>query len=38
MMKIRNLKLVAMLEYQNAKFFQQDYTPNWPEEFFVINN
>ena len=37
MIKIPNLKLVIMLEYQNSKIiFAKGYIPNWPEEFFVI--
>ena len=37
MTKIRNFKLVIMLEYQNYKnFFANSYTPNWSEEVFVI--
>ena len=37
MMKILNLKLVILLEYQNIKtFFAKGYVPNWPEEVFVI--
>ena len=33
MIKIRNLKLVIILEYQNIKMFlQKNYTPNWSEE------
>ena len=35
MKKIRNL--VILLEYQNRKvFLEKGYTPNWPEEVFVI--
>ena len=35
--KTKNLKLVIMLEYQNIKiFFAKGYTPNRPEEVFVI--
>ena len=37
MTKIRNFKLVIMLEYKNYKiFFANNYTPNWSEEVFVI--
>ena len=37
-MKILNLKLVILLEYQNVKtFFQKDYVLNQSEEVFVIN-
>ena len=37
MTKIRNFKLVIMLEYKNYKnFFANSYTPNWSEEVFVI--
>ena len=36
-MKVLNLKLVIMLEYQNKKnIFTKGYVPNWSEEFFVI--
>ena len=36
MIKILNLKLVIMLEYQNSKIiFAKAYIPNWSEEFFV---
>ena len=42
MIKIRNLKLVIILEYQNIKMFlQKNYTPNWSEEVpwtYVIND
>ena len=35
--KILNLKLFILLEYQNIKtFLQKGYTPNWWEEVFVI--
>ena len=35
--KILNLKLFILLEYQNIKtFLQKVYTPNWWEEVFVI--
>ena len=35
--KIRNFKLVIMLEYQKYKiFFASSYTPNCSEEVFVI--
>ena len=35
--KIRNLKLVIMLDYQNIKvFLQKGYTPNLSKEVFVI--
>ena len=38
MVKVLNLKLVIMLEYQNIKtFFAKGYTPNWSEEY-VIND
>ena len=33
MMKILNLKLVILLEYQNI--FVKGYVPNWSEEVFV---
>ena len=37
MIKILNLKLVILLEYQNKKnTFAKGYTPNWSEEIFVI--
>ena len=37
MIKILNLKLVILLEYQNVKIFlSKGYVPNWPEEVFVI--
>ena len=36
MTNILNLKLVILLEYQNIKIFVQVYTPNLPEEVFVI--
>ena len=37
MTKIRNFKLVIMLEYQKyKKIFANSYTPNWSEEVFVI--
>ena len=37
MTKIRNFKLVIILEYKNYKiFFANNYTPNWSEEVFVI--
>ena len=36
-MKIPNVKLLILLEYQNIKIFlQRVYFPNWPEEAFVI--
>ena len=36
MIKILNLKLVIMLEYQNMKRFAKGYTPSSSEEVFVI--
>ena len=36
MIKIRNLKMVILLEYQNI--FGKVYTPNWSKEVFVIKN
>ena len=37
MIKILNLKLVILLEYQNVEiFFSKGYVPNWSEEVFVI--
>ena len=37
MIKIRNLKLLVMLEYQNIwMLLQKGYTPNWSEKVFVI--
>ena len=37
MIKILNLKLVIILQYQNTKnIFAKGYTPNWSEEVFVI--
>ena len=37
MIKILNLKLVILLEYQNVKIFlSKGYVPNWSEEVFVI--
>ena len=37
MMKILNLKLVTLLEYQNIKnIFAKGYFPNWSEEVFMI--
>ena len=39
MIKILNLKLVVLLEYQNKKsIFAKAYTPNLSEEVFVINS
>ena len=36
-MKILNLKLVILLEYQNIKIlFAKRYVTNWSEEVFVI--
>ena len=35
--KIRNLKLVTMLEYQNIKIIlQKGYVPNESEKIFVV--
>ena len=37
MIKILNLKLVILLEYQIIKtFLQKGYFPNWSEEVFMI--
>ena len=37
MIKILNLKLVTLLEYQNIIFFAiKGYVPNWSEDIFVI--
>ena len=37
MIKILNLKLVILLEYQNIKsFFAKIYIPNWSEKVYVI--
>ena len=37
MIKILNLKLVIILEYQNTKnIFAERYTPSWSEEVFLI--
>ena len=37
MIKILNLKLVILLEYQNIKsFFAKFYIPNWSEKVYVI--
>ena len=37
MIKMRNFKLVIILEYQNIYiFFAKGYTPNQPEEVIVI--
>ena len=37
MIKIQNLKLVIILEYQNTRMFcQRLHTPSWSEEGFVI--
>ena len=36
MMKILNLKLVILLEYQNIKHFYKSLFPNWSEEDFEI--
>ena len=37
MIKILNLELVVLLEYQNVKgFLQTDYVPSWSEELFGI--
>ena len=37
MIKILNLKLVILLEYQNIKsFFAKFYIPNWSEKGYVI--
>ena len=36
MIKILNVKLAIMLEYQNKNIFGKGYTPNWPEEVFMI--
>ena len=37
MMKILNLKLVILLEYQNIKnIFAKAYIPNWSEKVFII--
>ena len=37
MIKIINLKLVIILEYQNTKnIFAERYTPSWSEEVFLI--
>ena len=36
-MKILNLRLTTLLEYQNIKAFLQNcHVPNWSEEVFVI--
>ena len=38
MIKIQNLELVILLEYQNIKtFFAKGYVPNRSEEDFLIN-
>ena len=36
MIKILNVKLAIMLEYQNKNIFGKGYTPNWSEEVFMI--
>ena len=36
MMKILNLKLMTLQEYQNIKTFLQKAVPNYSEEFFLI--
>ena len=36
MVKILNLKLVILLEYQNTKIFLQKNVPNWSKEVFVV--
>ena len=36
MIKIQNLKLAIMLEYQNVKMRLQGYTPNWSAENYGI--
>ena len=37
MIKILNLNLVILLEYQNTKsIFAKGYVPDWSEEVFVI--
>ena len=37
MIKILNLKLIILLEYQNIKsFFPKFYIPNWSEKVYVI--
>ena len=37
MMKVLNLKLMILLEYQNTKtFLQKEYVANWSEEVFGI--
>ena len=37
MIKILNLKLMMLLEYQNIRtFFAKGYAPNWCEKVFVI--
>ena len=37
MIKILNLNLVILLEYQNTKsIFAKGYFPDWSEEVFVI--
>ena len=37
MMKVLNLKLMILLEYQNTKtFLQKEYVANWSEEVFEI--
>ena len=35
-MKILNVKLVILLEYQNIKTFLQNAVPSWSEKGFVI--
>ena len=34
--KVLNLQLVILLEYQNIKIFAKGYVPKWSEEAFVI--
>ena len=36
MIKMLNLKLAILLEYQNKNNFPKGYTPNWSGEVFVI--
>ena len=37
MIKILNLNLMTMQEYENIKnFFANDYSPSWSEKVFVI--
>ena len=36
MIKMLNLKLTILLEYQKKNSFPKSYTPNWSGEVFVI--